>query len=71
MLNDNVNGAQNMLKLERDKRTGKFSQTMPNGNLGEASEALKRPNFDLSDEANGAQLDWLPDGAWNDLSIER
>uniref|UniRef100_A0A2P2L4Y2 Uncharacterized protein n=1 Tax=Rhizophora mucronata TaxID=61149 RepID=A0A2P2L4Y2_RHIMU len=35
---------------------GEFSQAMLNGNLGEASEALKQPNFDPSDRANGEQL---------------
>ena len=54
MPNDNVDRAQNLLKRERDERTGEFSQTMLNGNLGDASAALKQPNFDPSDEANGA-----------------
>ena len=64
MPNDNVKGAQNLLKWERDERMGEFSQAMLNSNLGGASEALKQPNFDLSDRANGEQLDWQPDGAW-------
>ena len=48
MPDDNVDGAQNLLKRERDERTGEFSQSMLNENLGEASEALKQPNFDPS-----------------------
>ena len=63
MPNDNVDGAENLLKWDRDKRTGEFSQAMLNSNLGEASEALKQPNFDPSDRANGEQLYWQPDGA--------
>ena len=69
--NDNVEGAQNLMKWERDERMGKFSQTMLNSNLGEASEALKQPNFDLNDGANRAQLDWQPNGTWNKLSTDR
>ena len=65
MPDGNVGGTQNLLKWERDERTGKFSQSMLNDNLGEASEALKQPNFDPSDGANGVQLDWQPDGAQN------
>ncbi|MGM5101741.1 hypothetical protein ACS4XW_25885, partial [Escherichia coli] len=57
-------GAENLLKSGREERMGEFSQAMLNGNLGEASEALKQPNFDPSDRANGEQLDWQPDGAW-------
>ena len=71
MPDDNVNGAQNLLKQERDERTREFSQSMLNDNLGEASEALKQWNFDPSDGANGVQLDWQPDGARNELSIEQ
>ena len=41
MLNDNANGAQKLLKRERDERTGEFLQAMLNNNLGEASEGLK------------------------------
>ena len=71
MSNDNVQGAQNLLKGERDERTGEFLQGMLNSNLGEASKALKQPNFDPSDRANGAQLDWQPDAAWTKLSLQR
>ena len=65
MPNDKVDRAQNLLKQERDERTGEFSQSMLNDNVREASEALKQPNFDPSDGANGVQLDWQPDGARN------
>ena len=65
MPDDNVDGTQNLLKQERDERTGEFSQSMLNDNVGEASEALKLPNFDPSNGANGVQLDWQPDGARN------
>ena len=71
MPNDNVKGAQNLLKWERDERTGEFLQTMLSSNLGEASEALRQPNFDLNDMANGAQLDWQPNGTRNELSIDQ
>ena len=54
MPNDNVEGAQNLLKWERDEMMGEFLQTMLNSNLGEASEALKQPNLDMSNGANGA-----------------
>ena len=60
-----------MLMQKRDKRTGEFLQTMLNGNFGAASEALKQPNFDPSNGANGVQRDWQPDGARNEPSIER
>ena len=63
MPDDNVDQAENLLKWERDERIGEFSQAMMNGNLGEASVALKQLNFDRSDRANGEQLDWQPDGA--------
>ena len=63
MWNDNVDGAENLLKWKRDERTSEFSQAMLNANLGEASGALKQLNFDPSDRANGEQLDWQPDGA--------
>ena len=65
MSNDNVQGAQNLLNRERDERTGEFSQSMLNDNVGEASEALKQPNFVPSNRANGVQLDCQPDGARN------
>ena len=55
---------------ERGKNGGVFASNAER-QLGKASEALKQPNFDLSDGANGAQLDWQPDGAWIELSIER
>ena len=71
MPSNNVDGAQNQLKWERDERMGEFLQTMLNNNLGEASEALKQPNFGLNDGANGAQLDWQPNGTWNELSTNR
>lgn len=49
MPKDSADGARNLLKRKRDERTGEFPPTMSNGKFGEASEALKRPNFDPSD----------------------
>ena len=55
MPSNKVDRAQNLLKWKRDERTGEFLQTMPDGNLGEVSKALKQPNFNPSDRANGAR----------------